>query len=164
MTKVFLKNYKIYKDKIYNYFWYRLDFNQAIAEDMTQEVFLKAFDKFDTFDRDKPFQSWIYMIAKNHLKNYYRVQGREVGYKDYESRLTTDTVTMIDIKMEWEQVLEKIKALPNKYSEVLLLRYVDGLSNDEISELLCVEKGAIRTRISRALKIIKETSEDNEKY
>lgn len=164
MTKVFLKNYEKYKDKIYSYFWYRLNFNQAIAEDMTQEVFLKAFDKFDSYDTERPFQAWIYMIAKNHLKNYYRIQGREVGYDNYESRLSTDTVSKLDSKMEWEQVVEKIKALPDKYSEVLLLRFVDGLSNGEISEVLCAEEGAIRTRISRALQAIKEVSKTHEKY
>lgn len=157
MKNLFLENYLRFKDKIYNYFWYRVNFSESIAEDLTQEVFLKAFDKFDTFDQEKSFQAWIYAIAKNHLKNFYRVQGREVSLEG-AAQLPVDTMSKIDAKMEWERILDKINSLPDKYREVLLLRHIDGLLNDEIADFLGLSEGVVRTRICRALKIIKEES------
>ena len=68
MAGDFLKHYNQYKDKIFNYFWYRLNFNRAEAEDMTQDVFLKALDNFDKFDPDRSFQAWIYTISKNYIR------------------------------------------------------------------------------------------------
>ncbi len=72
-NRFFIKKYKKYKDKIYNYFWYRVNFNEEIAEDLCSEAFLRAFDKFDVFDKEREFQPWIYAIAKNwgHTE-YYR--------------------------------------------------------------------------------------------
>jgi len=158
MSKEFLKNYEKYKDKIYSYFYFRVNSNETIAEDLTQEVFLKAFEKFDTYDPERPFQSWIYKIAHNHLINYYRLQGRECCIDDHEQKTGQDTITHINAKLEWEQVLENIRTLLPKYSEVLLLRFVDELSNQEIAEILGEDEGTIRTRISRGIKKIKETS------
>lgn len=162
MAKEFLENYEKYKDKIYNYLLFRLDFNRAIAEDLTQEVFLKAFENYDTYDSDRPFQAWIYAIAKNHLKNYYRIQGREVDSKEYSDKLMFDMLSEVHAKLEWENVVCKIRALPDKYAEVLLLRFIDGLDNNEIAETLGIEEGAVRTRISRALKTINEKSNKQE--
>ena len=78
-NKIFLDNYNKYLDKIYNYIWYRVGFDKSVTEDLCSEIFLKAYKGFKDFDQSKPFQSWIYAIAKNHLLNYYRVNGREVS-------------------------------------------------------------------------------------
>ena len=80
-NRVFLRYYNEYKDKIYTFFLYRVNFNCEQAEDLTADVFLKAFRKFDTFDRARSFQAWIYTIARNHLYNYYRQAGRELELK-----------------------------------------------------------------------------------
>src|SRR6056297_1297796 len=70
--KHFLGFYKQYSNKIYNYFFYRVNFNDEVAEDLTSEVFLKAYKHFDSFDQSQSFQAWIFSIAHNHLANYYR--------------------------------------------------------------------------------------------
>ena len=74
----YLAYYREYKDKIYNYFYYRVNFNCALAEDLTSEVFTKALIKFDYFDQERSFQSWVYKIAQNHLFNYYRDNKNEI--------------------------------------------------------------------------------------
>lgn len=155
MEKLYLKYYGQYKDKIYNYFYYRLNFNRALAEDMTQDVFLKAFDKFDTFDPARPFQAWIYRIAKNHLLNHYRVQGREVCI-DNICEPGVCSMGRIEARLELEKVLETVMKMPEPQKDVLILRYIDGLENGEIAEVLEIEEGAARTRISRALKNLRE--------
>jgi len=101
----FTRNYNKYKDKIYNFFWYRINFNQSQAEDLTQEVFLKAFKAFNDFDKNKSFQAWIYAIAKNHLKNHWRVAGREVDISEAEA-IGISQVGQIEAKEDVRQILK----------------------------------------------------------
>lgn len=148
--KKYLKNYKEYKDKIYTYILYRVDFNSELAEDLTSEVFLKAWDHYKNFDESRSFQAWIYTIAKNHLKNYYRVCYREVCFENTKEP-RVDYKKKIEIDLELFRVIEKIKELNESYREILLMRFVDELSNGEIANILGKEEGAIRTHVSRAL-------------
>lgn len=150
----FLDYYNQYKDKIYNYFWYRLNFDQARAEDLTSEVFLKALANFERFDPAGSFQAWIYAIAKNHYSNYCRVAFRETSL-DSADIIKVDHIGKINASLQLQQVIIAINKLDEYYKEVLLLRYVDGLSNSEIADLLNKEEGAVRTQVSRALAILR---------
>ena len=151
----FLAYYNQYKDKIYTYFWYRVGFNQPQAEDLTSEVFIKALKNFDKYDPGRPFQAWIYKIAQNHLINHYKASGREVELAEtLESPRSEKEI--IETKLELERLLEKIHTLGQYHREVLLLRFVDGLDNREIADMLGKEEGAVRTQISRALEELRK--------
>jgi RNA polymerase sigma-70 factor (ECF subfamily) len=154
----FKANYQRYKDKIFNYFYYRLNFNRALAEDMTSEVFLKAYEKYDTYEADRPFQAWIYAIARNHLLNHYRDRKCEL---DIEAvcGLSSNDCEKVEIGLECERMLKLIYDMDTYHREVLLLRFVDGFSNDEIAEALGKDNGAIRTQMSRALKELRDNIE-----
>ncbi len=154
-NKVFLGYYKEYKDKIYTYFLYRVNFNQAIAEDLTSEIFLKALEHFESFDPGRSFQAWIYKIAGNHLKNYYRTCNREVALERASSAVY-EFKNCLDASLELQKIMNKIAALEDYHREVLLLRFVDGLNNSEIAELLNKDEGAVRTQVSRALKALRD--------
>jgi len=146
----FTNYYNQYKDKIFNYFWYRVNFNRALAEDLTADAFLKAFKGFNEFDHERSFQSWMYAIAKNHLLNYYRTANRETDLLAVE-KMGVDELKKIENKLELEQTFNLINQLSEYYREVLLMRFSDGLDNREIAEILNKDEGAVRTQISRAL-------------
>lgn len=154
----FLSYYNLYKDKIYNYFWYRLEFKRDLAEDLTSEVFIKALTSFDRFDPAGSFQAWIYTIARNHFLNYCRTSSREVPLEKAVS-IKADCLEKIEFGMEMEKVIIAINELDEYSREVLLLKFVDNFDNKEIARVLGKEEGAVRTQISRALvnlrKIIK---------
>ena len=152
--KDFINYYKEYKDKIYNYFWYRVNFDQVRAEDLTSEVFLKALSNFEKFDPNGSFQAWIYTIAKNHFLNYCRVAYREISL-DQAEQIKVDNIKKIEAGLEMEKVVSAIGELDDYYKEVLLLKFVDGLDNQEIAEMLDKEEGAIRTQLSRALAVLR---------
>ena len=154
-TNSYIDYYNKYKDKIYTYLWYRSGYNSQIAEDLTSDVFLKALKSFDSFDPEKSFQAWIYAIAKNHLINYYTKSGREVPLDEAE-KAHYCMEENFDNKDELEKIIIKINELKNYHKEVLLLRFVDGLSNVEIAEMINKDEGAVRTQISRALKELRE--------
>lgn len=146
----FIRYYNKFKDKIFVYFLYRTGFNRAVAEDLTSEVFLKAFKNFDTFDQTRSFQAWIYAIAHNHLVNYYRTAQRESSALEETYAIPSDA-HKIELEYELEAIMKVIQTMEPSDQEVLLLRFVDGLSNAEIATLLNKEEGAIRTKISRSL-------------
>jgi RNA polymerase sigma-70 factor, ECF subfamily len=154
-NKIFLQNYQQYKDKIYTYVWYRVNFDRDIAEDLTSEIFIKAFAGFGGFDLERPFQSWIYAIAKNHLMNYYRTANRETGLNE-AADMQQDELGKIHVSMELKNVIGKIRELESYHREVLLLRYVDGFDNKEIAEILDKDEGTVRTQISRALSVLRK--------
>jgi len=146
----FTDYYNQYKDKIFNYFWYRVNFNRALAEDLTADAFLKAFKSFNGFDHNRSFQSWMYAIAKNHLLNYYRTANRETDLLTAE-KMGVNELKKIENRLELERAFELINQLSEYHREVLLMRFSDGLDNREIAEILNKDEGAVRTQISRAL-------------
>ena len=110
--KEFLDNYNKYKDKIYTYLWYRLNFNSALAEDLCSEVFLKAFKNFNNFTETGTFQAWIYIITKNHLANYYRQANREVDLEVIKN-IGYNEIDKLNASLELKIVLKNIqKKLP----------------------------------------------------
>ena len=118
-----LRYYQQYRHKIYNYFWYRVNFNRSLAEDMTAEVFLRVVDKFDRFDQSRPFQPWLYAIARNLLLNYYRTANREVELIQAE-QVNQDFLTQVNNQIDFARVIVLVQTLPEYYREVLLLKYV----------------------------------------
>lgn len=156
-NRKFLEYYNKYKDKIFNYIWYRVNFNQALADDLTSEIFIKAYEKYDTFDEARPFQSWIYAIAKNHLLNYYRTANRETDLLS-AYKLSGNDLEKLDAVLELKRIISLINRMHPSQRDILLLRFADGLDNKEIAQILCKDEGAVRVQISRALKELRELS------
>lgn len=146
----FIGYYDKFKNKIFVYFLYRVNFNKDLAEDLTSEVFLKALKSFESFDTTRSFQSWIFTIAHNHLVNFYRTANRETQL--FEDHYLTQVDThKVELAYELEAVMKVINQMEPSDREILLLRFVDELSNTEIAKLLGKEEGAIRTKMSRSL-------------
>jgi RNA polymerase sigma-70 factor (ECF subfamily) len=151
----FLKNYQNYKNKILNYFWYRVNFDRELAEDLTSEIFLKAYDKYDQYDPDRPFQSWIFAIAHNHLVNFYRSSNRTIPLDEAIEIIKTDDVSLED-QFDIKRIINEIANLPDYQKEILTLRYINELSHGEIAEIMERDETTIRVAIHRALKMIKD--------
>ena len=156
----FLPYYNQFKDKIYNYFLYRVGFDKSLAEDLTSEVFIKALKNFKNFDIEKKFQSWIYMIAHNHLVNHYKTSGRTIPLEFVENFLHYSD-NSAEEKLELERVLKIIDSMENVDSEVLRLKFIDELNNQEIANLMAKEEGTIRTQISRSLEKLRQILNNN---
>lgn len=148
----FLRHYEAFKDRIYTYFWYRTGFQREVAEDCAQEVFLKAFRAFSSFDQRRAFSPWIFRIAHNHLVNYYRAARPSVPLDEVIESIEV-SVTMgaaIASQIEWERVLRGIHQLSEHDRDLLLLRYVDQMSHEEIAEVVGKRPGAVRVAVHRA--------------
>ncbi|MFA6417235.1 MAG: RNA polymerase sigma factor [Patescibacteria group bacterium] len=153
----FLAYYNQFKDKIFNYFLYRIGFDKALAEDLTSEVFVKALKAFASFDENQKFQSWIYAIAHNHLINHYTRSGRAtVPLEELEDFIPDASDNQFEEKYEAEQVLQVIDEMADSDRDILRFRFVDELDYREIADILCKEEGAIRTQVSRSLEKLRQ--------
>jgi len=160
--QTFISHYQEFSDKIYNYFLYRVNFNQAVAEDLTSEVFLKAYEKYDTFDQERSFQAWIYTIAHNHLVNHYSHASRKpISLEGLEDFIQTPNDNHFEEKHEAGQVLQVIDNMQENDRDVLRFRFVDELDYWEIADILQKEEGAIRTQVSRSLEKLRQILKKN---
>lgn len=137
------------------------------AEDITQEVFVKAWRNLKTFDRQKSFKTWIFVIAKNtafdHLKKKKAIPFSEFENEDGENMITG---TLADPSPLPTELLEKagmrqmltsaMEALSPKYRMILFLRYNDHFNFREIAESLGEPENTIRSRHRRALIMLKK--------
>lgn len=157
-----------YQGKLFAYL-YRLIGGREEAEDLLQDVFIKAFKNLRSYDTDRKFSSWIYRIAHNEAVNYIKRKSlkRFISWEDITS--TKDKLagnsTEDGVDKEWmrqesiQEVDKAIDRLPAKYKQVLLLRYYSEKSYEEISEILLKPVNTVGTLINRAKKKLAEEME-----
>lgn len=161
-----------YHGKLFAYL-YRLIGNQEEAQDLLQDVFIKAFRNMNSYDVERKFSSWIYRIAHNEAINHLKRKSlrRFISWEDVVSTrdklMTSETEEGADktwlrkeIINEVDQVINK---LPFKYRQVLLLRYYSEKSYEEISEILQKPINTVGTLINRAKKKMNKEVEKNKK-
>lgn len=132
--------------------------NCNIAQDITQETFLKAFKGINSFDRNKPARPWLLKIAGNLCKNYLR-DNREipVEYVEVVEKPDQSNPEQLYIKQEGEsELLRAVKNLPDKYREVIMLKHVNDLSYSEICEALGLELSLVKNRLYRGRLMLKD--------
>ncbi|MBH27970.1 MAG: RNA polymerase subunit sigma-24 [Chloroflexi bacterium] len=147
--------YERYVHKIYTYIYYRTG-NVHDAEDLTTTVFMQAMNHLPRYtNRGLPFSAWLYRIAHNLVSNWYRDQKRREDANIESKKLTSnpkdnpDSVTVTN--EETEMLLEAIRSLPADRQELLILKFVERLSNKEIGKMMRRSEGAIKSLYHRTL-------------
>jgi len=155
--------YERYVDRIYNYVFYRVGDTQD-AQDLTARVFYRALAHMEEYhDRGAPFAAWLYRIAHNLVANWYRDQSRR-----REVRLD-DAVTLTEKSDSPDRLAEKseernfllsaIRQLPGERQELLILKFVEELSNAEIGRILGRSEGAVKSLYHRTLIALRDELE-----
>jgi RNA polymerase sigma-70 factor (ECF subfamily) len=131
------------------------------AEDIAQDAFLKAFTHLDQFQGKSSYKTWMYTIAINCAKDYLRSsffrRWRPAADPVLETKASGSSAE--DHVMEsWERqaIWEAVLQLPVKYREAVVLYYREELTVSEISQILDMGEGAIRTRLRRARDLLKK--------
>ncbi len=152
--------YARYVKKIYSYVYFRTG-NHHDAEDLTARVFHRALVHIETYvERGVPFQAWLYRIAHNLVANWHRDRNRRkvVPLDDFiaaglRSEGPEDTT---EAQQEKERLLAAIKRLPEERQQLLVLKFVDKLSNQDIGEIMDRSEGAIKSLYHRTLLALRE--------
>ena len=135
-------------DKIYRYCYFKIR-DAPLAEDLTQETFLRFFSRNTYIGRGEPL-AWLYTIAKNLCVDTYRKKGEQALLAEIEA--VDPGVDALEISID---VKKAVNTLPNDLQEILLLRFSSELSMKEISAITGLSRFAARRKIIGAIKKIK---------
>ena len=131
--------------------------DEASAEDLTQEVFIRAWRKLDTFKGDSQFGTWLHRLAVNHVLSRRETQrkreARHVGGEGLLARVTAPTRRSSGHALDLEQA---IRRLPERARDVFVLFDVEGYSHDEIAQALGVTVGTSKSQLHRARMLMRE--------
>ena len=130
------------------------------ARDITQEVFVRAYENIEKFRGDSKISSWLYRIAYNLSVNWsVRVRGRETQLDDAEAGNIPEPLSAADEAYDRELALAGIKGvmqrLPVKYSVILRLYYFEDKSYREIADVLRIPVNTVKTQLFRARELMK---------
>jgi len=147
-----------YKDPLVN-FIYNYVGNRTEAEDIVQETFLRVFKNKHLYRSIAKFSTWIYTIASNLAKTELRRRKRRrflslshMGYDDKDYELPDEYFSperIVDDKMQGKAIRKEIEALPEKFKEVVILRDIQEFSYEEISNILKIPVGTVKSRVNR---------------
>jgi RNA polymerase sigma-70 factor (ECF subfamily) len=146
--------YRKYVQRIYKFLYYRLGGNTSLAQDLTQDVFLKAFQAFDRYDEKISESSWVYTIARNHLINHLAKTKPQVDLEEIENTNWDhdDWATRAEIRYDEKRLLEAISQLPKQDAMLVRRKYLEGWSYEDIAEMEGRSSGALRVQAHRVLK------------
>ncbi len=155
--------YERYHDRIYNYIYYRTG-NTDDAADLTAKVFMRAMQHIGHYeDKGVPFSAWLYRIAHNLVANWHRDNSRRqmLSLDDIAQwRVADDSPEFATQLMEDKTVLlASIRRLPADRQELLILKFVENLSNADIGDIMGRSEGAIKSLYHRTLLALREDFE-----
>ena len=152
---------KRYSEKVHNLAM-RITRNEEDAEEVLQDVFVTVHNKIDKFEGKSAFSSWLYRVTANtaFMKLRKRRQTPSVSLEDFGTTIKESWVSKrsedcdvdyISSRHEMRKALEEaIEKLPEEYRAIFLLRDVDGLSSQEVGEILDISVPAVKSRLHRS--------------
>lgn len=159
----FGKLYDIYLDTVYRYAYFKVG-NQAEAEDLTSQVFVKAWEAIPRFQwREIPFSHWLMRLAHNAVIDYYRV-ARAHGDLDEEMVSPEIDPQGEYLRRERSRALESaIRRLPDDHRTVIVMRFIQEMDYAEMSAITGKSPGALRVAQHRALVALREILQQEER-
>lgn len=155
-----------YKDRLTN-FVYRFLNDMTDAEDLVQETFVKVYRKKHSYREIAKFSTWIYTIAGNLARSELRKRKRRktytmssLGYEDSEFTPVDpgkDTEGIVFNSYAGEEIMKAIEQLPEPFKTITLLRDIQELSYEDISRILDIPMGTVKSRVNRARLKLQET-------
>lgn len=157
--------YDLYMPRIYRFVFLRVHHKEN-AEDITHQVFVNAWQNMHRYEpRGFPFSSWLYRIASNAVIDHYRTAKAHPPLEAIPEELLAEPNEMgeaLDTAIDIGRVRVTLAKLEPDQQNVLLMKFVDDLSNKEIAEALGKTEGAVRVIQHRAIKKLRELSEPNQ--
>lgn len=146
----------MYMDRIYRYVFYQVK-NRATAEDLTEEVFIKAWRGIAKYRfRERPFSAWLYRIAHNHVVDYFRTNHQAQPLDEVRLTDASEPASELEGKQLQEILMSAISDLTEQQKQIVLLKFMEDLDNQEIEQITGKSQGAIRVMQMRALAALRD--------
>lgn len=143
---------------------YRIVGNPDDAADVTQAVFLKAFEKLDQYDPKYKFFSWIYRIAINESINQNNRARRQQPLGDYEPATDERPDTSVEAGDLSREIQDSLMGLKDSYRTVVVLRHFSDFSYREISDILQIPEKTVKSRLYSARQLMKQSLQSRGVY
>lgn len=162
--EAFVEAYDLYIDQIYRFVFFKVG-NKEEAEDITSAVFLKTWNHIQESEKlvEKTLKALLYKIARNAIIDHYRKRSNQTNFSIDDEENGFDAIDEkqnieenFQIKNDIELVQSKLQELKDEYREIILLRYINEMSIEEIAVILGKSKGNIRVLTHRALKALSD--------
>ena len=166
-TEVFDGEFMPHVDSMYN-FAYRLTFDEDDAKDLVQDTYLKAFRFINSFERGTNAKAWLFRILKNSFINEYRKKSKKPNKVDYneveqyynsddvDENITTDLRVETVQHMIGDEISGALNNIPVDFRTVIILSDLEGFTYEEMSKILDIPIGTVRSRLHRARNMLKE--------
>lgn len=160
--RAFDELYARYAKPLCSYFIRMLWKDREKAEDFVHDLFAKIIHKPEYFDPTRTFKTWVYSVANNMCKNEYKKQevrkNTSLGIDNHYAVKDQNVNVMSEVSdMQFKEVFDvRMSELDLKHREAFQLRHIDGLSIKEISELLELNEGTVKSRVFYAIKYLAE--------
>ena len=153
----FGKLYLKYLDAIYRYVYFRVNQEKTVAEDISEAVFFKAWEHIGSFkENEGTLKAWLYMIAKNAITDHFRKNKNMVNLDD----IVLPAVGNIEEKIEYNDqvntLMLRLNLLTDDQKQVITMKYIEEMSNEEIARILDKNEEAIRALQHRGLQKLKK--------
>ncbi len=168
--EAFIKAYDDYADDLYRFAYFKLG-SEEEAKDLVSVIFLKAWNHIQTnsLKDAKTLRALLYRIARNAIIDHYRDKGlaAEISLEDAPQALELPDETpgqeeVIDQKADLALIQEKLMLLKDEYREIIIWRFVEDLSLDEIANITEKKKGNVRVLLHRAVSALKDLVNEEE--
>ncbi|MFZ2804455.1 MAG: RNA polymerase sigma factor [Patescibacteria group bacterium] len=157
-SKHFPDFYRTNVKRVYRFLFYRVGGSKEMAEDLTQDVFIKALGAFEGYDPAISQTSWIFTIARNHLINQLQKTRPNVDLEEIENTMwdAVDGAEKMALRHDQKRLFDAIAQLPAEDAQVVRLKYLEGWPYDDIAKELGKTAGSLRVQAYRALKELKK--------
>src|SRR4030095_5049817 len=162
-SEAFAQLYDAYIARVYRYIYFRVT-DDAAAEDLTSQVFLKAWESLDRYEMgSSPFVAWLYTIARNLVIDYYRTKKESVPLEDVHTLTHNETpVEEVESRFDLQAMRDALQFLTDEQQQVLILKFIAGLPNENIARIMNKREGAVRALQMRALQTMAKYMENKE--
>ncbi len=148
--------YAKYKDKLYSYVYYRVNGDKDLAEDIISDVFIKTYEKFDSYNPNYAISTWLYSITRNSLIDHYRKHRATIDIDSIPIVAEDDALYhILDQRITGEQIDKALAKLTPLQQTCIREKFFAGKSGEEISQQLSISHPSVRKHISRGLKALR---------
>jgi len=159
----FARLYDAHIDEVFRFIFYRVH-DQQTAEDLTSQVFLKAWDNLSGYElRGRPFKAWLLQIARNSVIDHYRTR-KDIVPLEPNAMSRPDpganVSRQVEQRLQGEWLRAKLEHLTEDQRDVLILKFIHGLSTKEVAEFTGRKEGAVRALQMRGLQALADLIDD----
>lgn len=164
-SAAFERLYRKHKDALYRFFLRQCG-NQALAEELYQEVWLRVIKARESYESKAKFTTWLYRIAHNILVDHYRTPQTETDDETIAEEIPDNAANDPEVILSGQEKIERFRVqlqnLPKEQLEVFLLKEEAGLSLEEIALTVGANQEAIKSRLRYAVKKLKQCLDSND--